>query len=32
MTEMGFSEEAAREALEANEWDETRAINSLLSG
>jgi len=32
LTEMGFSEEAARKALEDNNWDETAAVTALLSG
>lgn len=31
LMEMGFSDEAARKALEENSWDETAAINALLS-
>lgn len=29
--EMGFSEDDARKALEANGWDEMASINALLS-
>lgn len=32
LMEMGFSEEASRKALEESSWDETAAINALLSG
>jgi ubiquitin-conjugating enzyme (huntingtin interacting protein 2) len=30
--EMGFDEPAARAALEKSNWDEEKAVNSLLSG
>jgi ubiquitin-conjugating enzyme (huntingtin interacting protein 2) len=31
LMEMGFSEEDSKKALEENNWDETAAINALLS-
>jgi NACalpha-BTF3-like transcription factor len=31
VVDMGFSEEAARKALEESGWDETAAVNALLS-
>ena len=31
LKDMGFSEAAARKALEDSNWDETAAVNALLS-
>nr|CEL69274.1 TPA: ubiquitin-conjugating enzyme, putative [Neospora caninum Liverpool] len=32
LTEMGFAEDQAREALRKHDWDETMALNSLVEG
>lgn len=32
LKEMGFPEDVVRRALEAHNWDEVAAVNSLFSG